>query len=43
MNDLARKLTAFCMLVAAVVTIGLALAGVLKGVRPPVAQVASQK
>jgi hypothetical protein len=37
------RLTAICLLVAAVVTIGLAIAGALKGVRPPVPQLASQK
>ena len=38
-----RRLTALCMLVAAVVTIGLAIAGALKGGRSPVPQLASQK
>jgi hypothetical protein len=37
------RLTAFCLLVAAVVTIGLAIAGVLKEARSPVPQLASQK
>jgi hypothetical protein len=37
------QLTAICLLVAAVVTIGLAIAGSLKGVRSPVPQLASQK
>jgi hypothetical protein len=37
------RLTAFCLLVAAVVTIGLAIAGALKGARSPVPQLASQK
>jgi hypothetical protein len=35
------RLTALCMLVAAVVTIGLAIAGALKGARAPVPQLAS--
>jgi hypothetical protein len=38
-----RGLTAFCLLVAAVITIGLTLAGVLQISRSPVAHVASQK
>jgi hypothetical protein len=38
-----RQLAALCMLAAAVVTIGLAIAGALTGVRPPVPQLASQK
>jgi hypothetical protein len=37
------RLTALCMLVAAVITIGLAIAGALKGARAPVPQLASQK
>ena len=37
------RLTALCLLVAAVVTIGLAIAGALKGARSPVPQLASQK
>jgi hypothetical protein len=42
-RHLTRKLIAFCMLVAAVVTIGLAIAGALTGARSPVPQLASQK
>jgi hypothetical protein len=38
-----RQLVAICMLVGAVVTIGLAIAGPLKGARSPVPQLASQK
>ena len=38
-----RQLVALCMLVAAVVTIGLAIAGALTGARSPVPQLASQK
>jgi len=38
-----RQLVALCMLAAAVVTIGRAIAGALTGVRPPVPQLASQK
>ena len=38
-----RQLVAMCMLVGAVVTIGLAIAGALKGVHSPVPQLASQK
>jgi hypothetical protein len=38
-----RQLTALCMLVAAVVTSGWAIAGALKGDRSPVPQLASQK
>jgi hypothetical protein len=38
-----HQLVALCMLVAAVVMIGLAIAGALTGVRPPVPQLASQK
>ena len=38
-----RQLAALCMLVAAVVTVGLAIAGALKGARSPVPQLASQK
>jgi hypothetical protein len=38
-----RQLAALCLLVAAVVTIGLAIAGALKGGRSPVPQLASQK
>jgi hypothetical protein len=37
------RLTAFCLLVAAVVTIGLAIAGALKRAGSPVPQLASQK
>ena len=37
------QLTALCLLVCAVITIGLALAGVLEGARAPVAHSASQK
>ena len=37
------RLTAFCLLVAAVVTIGLAIGGALKEARSPVPQLASQK
>ena len=37
------RLTALCMLVAAVVTIGLAIAGALKEARAPVPQLASHK
>jgi hypothetical protein len=40
---LARKLTALCLLVAAVVTIGLVIAGALQRARSPVPQLASQK
>ncbi len=38
-----RQFAALCMLVAAVVTVGLAIAGALKGARSPVPQLASQK
>jgi hypothetical protein len=38
-----RQLVALCMLAAAVVTIGLAIAGALTGARSPVPQLASQK
>jgi hypothetical protein len=38
-----RQFIALCMLLAAVVTIGLAIAGALKGARSPVPQLASQK
>ena len=38
-----RQLITLCMLVAAVVTIGLVIAGALTGARPPVPQLASQK
>jgi hypothetical protein len=38
-----HQLVALCMLAAAVVTIGLAIAGTLTGVRPPVPQLVSQK
>jgi hypothetical protein len=38
-----RQLVALCMLVGAVVTVGLAIAGALKGARSPVPQLASQK
>jgi hypothetical protein len=38
-----RQLIALCMLAAAVVTIGLAIAGALTGARPPAPQLASQK
>ena len=38
-----RRLVALCMLAAAVVTIGLAIAGALTGARSPVPQLASQK
>jgi hypothetical protein len=38
-----NQLIALCMLVAAVVTIGLAIAGALTGALPPVPQLASQK
>jgi hypothetical protein len=38
-----RQFVALCMLVAAVVTIGLAIAGALKGVRSPVPQLASHE
>jgi hypothetical protein len=38
-----RQLVALCMLLGAVVTIGLAIAGALKGTRSPVPQLASQK
>jgi hypothetical protein len=41
--SLTRQLIALCMLVAAVVTIGLAIAGALTGARSPVPQLASQK
>jgi hypothetical protein len=37
------RLTTFCLLVAAVVTIGLAITGALKEGRSPVPQLASQK
>jgi hypothetical protein len=37
------RLTEFCLLVAAVVTIGLAIAGALKRAGSPVPQLASQK
>ena len=39
----AQAVSVLCMLVAAVVTIGLAIAGALTGARPPVPQLASQK
>ena len=38
-----RHFVALCMLVTAVVTIGLAIAGILKGGRSPAPQLASQK
>jgi hypothetical protein len=38
-----HQLVALCMLVAAVVTIGLVIAGALTGARSPVPQLASQK
>ena len=38
-----RQLITLCMLAAAVVTIGLAIAGALTGAQPPVPQLASQK
>jgi hypothetical protein len=38
-----RQLVALCMLAAAIVTIGLAIAGALTGARSPVPQLASQK
>jgi hypothetical protein len=38
-----RQLTALCLFVAAVVMIGLAIAGALKGTRSPVPELASQK
>ena len=38
-----RQLITLCMLAAAVVTIGLAIAGALTGARSPVPQLASQK
>ena len=38
-----RELITLCMLAAAVVTIGLAIAGALTGARSPVPQLASQK
>jgi hypothetical protein len=38
-----RQLVALCMLVAAVVTISLAIAAALNSVRSPVPQLASQK
>jgi hypothetical protein len=38
-----RQLTAICLLVAAVVTIGLAISGALKEARSPVPQLASHK
>jgi hypothetical protein len=38
-----RQLTALCLLVAAVVMIGLAISGALKEARSPVPQLASQK
>jgi hypothetical protein len=37
------RLTAICLLIAALVTTGLALVGGLKGTRSPVPQLASQK
>ena len=37
------RLTALCLLVAAIVTIGLAISGALKGARSPVPQLASHK
>ena len=37
------RLTALCLLVAAIVTIGLAIAGALKEARSPVPQLASHK
>jgi hypothetical protein len=37
------RMTAFCLLVAAVVMIGLAISGALKEARSPVPQLASQK
>ena len=38
-----RQLTALCLLLCAVVTFGLAIAGALKGGRSPVPQLASHK
>jgi hypothetical protein len=38
-----RQLTALCLLLCAVITIGLAISGVLKGARSPVPQLASHK
>jgi len=38
-----RQLITLCMLAAAVVTIGLVIAGALTGARPPAPQLASQK
>jgi hypothetical protein len=38
-----RQLVALCMLVGAVVTVGLAISGALKGARSPAPQLASQK
>jgi len=38
-----HQLVALCMVAAAVVTIGLAIAGALTGAQPPVPQLASQK
>jgi hypothetical protein len=45
MNDrhLTRQLISLCLLVAAVVMIGLAISGALKETRSPVPQLASQK
>ena len=43
MSTRIRQLVALCMLVGAVATIGLAIAGALKGARSPVPQLASQK
>jgi hypothetical protein len=37
------RLTALCLLVAAIVTIGLAISGALKETRSPVPQLASHK
>jgi hypothetical protein len=38
-----RQLTALCLLLCAVTTIGLAISGALKGARSPVPQLASHK
>jgi hypothetical protein len=38
-----RQLTALCLLLCAVVIIGLAISGALKNARPPVPELASQK
>jgi hypothetical protein len=37
------QLIAICLLIAAMLTIGLAISGALKGARSPVPQLASQK